>query len=180
LKRKRFKGNNKHKVMPTLIKLIPDRASQETIRAYLEENREQILHPKDRFHSTVLYSETTPIFRRGLLDRLKGNLPLMILPSSLDIFGKKDLVLRYESKIVEIMEEEILNGALKQILGWANGLSRYESQTLERSLSAGLGEVYLDSNYHVSIAKDFDGDVADLPPFEDSISFDILSWEVRF
>ena len=166
--------------MPTLIKIVPNQESQRKIIEYLEENRGVISSPKSKFHSTILYSKTKPYFKRGLIeDLVKKYLPVKVIPNSLDVFGENELVLHYESKKVGELEDRIIGECIRQILRWPD-LNQYERSLLKKSQSATLGETYLESNYHVTIAKNFSGDVKELTKFNEEIVFDNLVWSTKF
>ena len=175
--------------MYTWIRLKPDQKSEARLREFIEENRMLISKPKERLHSTIHYSNETPVFQRpGILETIGSNLPIKIFPVSLegyhfDIFGKTYLVLRYESPEVIKLKGKIINEALRQMIcEWPSdeqheGLNDEERGILRKSLAEKAGRIYFDLNPHITFSKFFDeSGLEKLTNFREEIVFDTFSW----
>ena len=175
-----FKGEMENKYCN--IQLIPDKDSQNRLRDFFEENSNVIKNPKQRFHSTIHYSEEVPIFER---EQIKGKistfLPITLSPEvySLNVFEDSILVLKYTNKKIEVLNKIIVKEALRQIMAeWPGELSKEELERLEESPLKRTSKVY-DYNSHISLATDFyKQDLEKLTSFEQPISFDSIEWNV--
>ena len=170
--------------MYTWIRLNPSKESETGLRKFIEENRVLILNPKERLHSTIHYSNESPIFQRpNILEIIKSSLPIKISPISpeyyrFDIFGKTHLVLRYESFEVIKLKGNIINESIRQMIcEWPDGLNGDERNILKKSLAERDGRVYFEINPHITLSKFFDeSGLENLTKFGEEIVFDTFSW----
>ncbi|MDP3918678.1 MAG: hypothetical protein Q8Q35_02115 [Nanoarchaeota archaeon] len=159
----------------TIITLKVDGRSEEILRRYIEENG---FEGKNEFHSTLIYTEEVPIFRRGRLEiELKGRLPLELDSStySFDIFGSGNLVLKYENEEIESMRRLLRLEAIRQSMVEWPDLEEDEFDILRSHVLFRRSKVY-DMVPHITLAKSCDGNLEDLPDFTASLTFSDFNW----
>jgi len=167
--------------MPLVVKLIPNEESNKEIKKYLNVNSRYIKFPKEEFHSTIFYSHTTPIFlRMHMEDNIKRYFPLQIIPNSFEVFGEKDLVMKYENGVIQEIHNIIIKEGIKQMLNWGN-LKSEEQEILRKSLCSKIKNIYIEFNPHITLAKNFNNEELDkLTKFNQKISFDRIDWTNKF
>jgi hypothetical protein len=147
----------------TIIKLLLDDSSSREIRNYL---RDRNLPIKDEYHTTLLYSEEFPVFkRRAFLQSLDGILPITLNPSSYEfaMFGKNDLVLRYNAEaVVELQDKAHAEAVRQMITEWPN-LRTHEKKILCTAPRMRESTVY-PLHLHITFVKNFTGHM-NLPSF---------------
>ncbi|MFH1608100.1 MAG: hypothetical protein ABIA78_03125 [archaeon] len=165
--------------MRTIISLIPNDQSQVLLREYTK----KIGKEERKFHSTIYYSEKTPLFKRKKIYReLESFLEITIKPKfKFDTFGKKgsDLVLRYTNGKVIELNKMLINEAVLQMIKWPN-LSEEEREILEAYNQPICGEIhYYDFNPHITLVQGWNGGVKRLPDFREKLVFDKIYWEFK-
>lgn len=120
-----------------------DERSEETLRRYINENG--IRNGKEKFHSTLIYTEEHPIFQRFyFFDRLRAQLPLSLNPNtySFDIFDPMCLVLRYENKDIEALRRAIQEEGLRQSLTEWPDLDEEDFKILRNHARIRMSRIY--------------------------------------
>lgn len=138
--------------MATAIKLYVDSEGTKKINEYLSQN-ELIL--KGKFHSTIFYTGGECFLNKEkILQLIDSYLPIEVCPPySIDIFGVDELVLRYENNFVKEL----------------NSLICKEEKPMTE---------YTTFNPHITIVKNFRGNLAKLSLFENEIKLDGIEWKV--
>ena len=167
----------------TLVSLIPDSESSLGINDFLERNKKTILHPKQKFHSTLHLAVENPLFRRErIVEKISSKLPIRVSPRtySLDVFGDRYLVLRYENSQVEELHGLLLEEGLRQMIcDYPGGLSPEEEGVFEEYLPQRRGVVYGTFRSHMTLAKNFDPkDLERLTGLPGEIVFYNFGWKI--
>ena len=103
----------------TIVTLRLDRESEALLSRWLAERMDFVKNPKKSFHSTLLYTEETPLFDRAdIRGFLEERLPLTLDPSTYDfrVYTPDCLVLIYRNAVVEEMRKTCYEQALHQLL----------------------------------------------------------------
>ena len=167
--------------MPTVISLIPDEESRNKIQEYLEANESLVGLIKTRFHSTLLYTETVPVFpRRHIREELERSLPLGIDSTTfqLKLLGENELVIAYEDRKVQGMQELLVVEGMRQVMiEYPFRLSEQEKLILKSYPNHRKSKIYEVFNPHITTARNIAPSVLEkLPPFQHTMTFDQISW----
>jgi hypothetical protein len=162
----------------TIIKLLLEDSSNQEIRNYLLDRNLPI---KNEYHTTLLYSEEFPVFkRRACLQSLDRILPITLDPSSYEfaMFGQRDLVLRYNAETVVALQDKAHAEAVRQMIcEWPN-LNARERQILCAAPRMRESTVY-PLHLHITFVKNFIGDM-NLPPFTAPLRFVAIEWTQNY
>ena len=168
------------------IELIVDERSTEKILRFLKENERLIQSPRKRFHSTLYYSNYTPIFERErIVDEIKDSLPLTIDPESyfFEVFGEGNcFALRYENKGVRLLKKKLTQEGFRQLTGdFHSSLSDAEieiQKKYKRQKKNKKTIIYPIFNPYITLSNLFHGSLDTLSPFTEKITFDGFKWVV--
>lgn len=163
----------------TLIKLVLSNESSELLQVYLAQQK---IPGKKAFHSTLIYTEESPIFQTEELTReIESLLPITLDQTtySLALFGKSELVLAYRDNVVSNINQLLVLAALRQSIGAYQYGSRDERiKVLERHQRIRTSPVY-DFNPHITLANFFQGGPKSILTPEFPIILAKLDWEVN-
>jgi len=177
--------------MPTVIKLIPNLRSKIDLKKYLKEKG---INGKSNLHSTIFYTQENPIYlRKEIHQEILDILPITIIPPyKFDIFGN-NLILRYSSDEAQNLRKFLFDRCLKMQIGGPTNPKEFE--ILKEYLDGPQVEFaypsgdrlsfqktrlvhYEEFNPHITLAKEFKGDIENLTSFEEEIIFKRFDWKV--
>ncbi|MEK6891406.1 MAG: hypothetical protein AABX03_04700 [Nanoarchaeota archaeon] len=161
-----------------LVTLILDEESRNSLNDFLVDNS---LKPKGEFHSTLVYTEETPIFiRQHLIDPLRTYLPIKLSSGTyqFDVFDSS-LVLRYEHLSVRKMQLSVISESVRHSIHAYDDLSEEELDILRASVKEKrVSQIFYDFNPHITLAKSFQGDHRNIQPPRMQLTFDRIYWKV--
>ena len=157
----------------TLINLRCNDESSEKIRDYLRSNG---ISGKKEFHSTLLYSEVVPCYNRfEIREKIESRLPLILDPNTyfFNIFTPDCLVLCYENSNFRSLKD-ILNK--EQSTQYIEGPRTFQELMILKTHSTHRKSPFFISPPHITIAKNYKGNIEDLPDFDESLVLSELIW----
>lgn len=175
----------------SLVKLIPSQESAEALNSYLQQSN---LPVRRGFHTTVFYTEETPVFKTLDLEEEIGHLlPISLDPNtySLQIFGKGELVLRYDNEIIVKISTLLAEEALRQcVLGYSgirtleegvpDSLSPQHLAVLRRHNARRRTSHIYPFNPHITLARNFHGELSALIIPRFPIVMNQINWRENF
>lgn len=169
--------------MPSVIALLPNAPTSTAFNLFLNKNYQVIRDPKEKFHSTIYFSQVNPFFPRPDIEaEIQKRLPITAYNHTLSLFGgkknKKVLALQYRSPEVEAINSFLIERAVRQILQWPD-LGEKEFDILRVYPKRRTDKRHVHFNPHVSLAKNFPASkMESLTTFEEPITFDRFYWKV--
>lgn len=163
------------------VSLLLGKRGSTKIISYLSKNRDLISNPKEKFHSTIRYSVQNPVFlRRKIIQYLDKSLPFQISPDTygFDVFREKFLVLKYSHHKIEEIYNQIIGEGVRQILLEYPELNPLERGIAKEYLDQDPSEFYANFNPHITLSKNFNGDVNSLPGFTQPLTFSSFIWKI--
>lgn len=147
--------------MRTVIELGLNEESIKLLEGYVKRFG-KTLTPRTEFHSTVYYSEDIHLCRdEESMHYLGGRLPIKLDPKtySLDVFGKNELVLKYENESVREIELFLR----------------------KRKKENFFSKEYSSFSPHITLGKNFDREHLKFSPFllNEALMFDSFSWAFK-
>ena len=156
----------------TIITLKCDERSSERLRLYLQDNG---ISGKDEFHTTLFYNEEFPLFDRSdIREILEFEISRIELrpPYLWDVFDPFCLVLKYHNSTITNLKRDLIERVKEQ----GEPINEEEWRILERHSKSRKNPVFNPYNLHMTVAKNYTGDIEDLPDFREPITFSELNW----